>query len=137
MSRSEPGTALRGGDNDGMDLAKKLQIKPGTLVAVLAAPAGGPDLAADGGLQLTGSPAQAGAVIAFARERADLAAAGAAIEAARQDRLAWIAYPKAGQLGTDLNRDSLAQAVCDLGGLRPVRQVALNEVWSALRFRPG
>jgi hypothetical protein len=76
-------------------------------------------------------------VIAFARERADLAAAGPAIEAARRDRPAWIAYPKAGQLGTDLNRDSLAQAVSDLGGLRPVRQVALNEVWSALRFRPG
>ncbi len=120
-----------------MDLARKLQIKPGTLVSVVAAPADGPDLSADGGLQLTDSPAEAGAVIAFARQRADLAAAGPAIEAAREDRLAWIAYPKAGQLGTDLNRDSLAAAVIDLGGLRPVRQVAINAVWSALRFRPG
>jgi hypothetical protein len=120
-----------------MDLARKLQIKPGMLVAVIAAPADAPDLAADGALQLTGSPAAAGAVIAFVRERADLAAAGPAIEAAREDRLAWIAYPKAGQLGTDLNRDSLARAVTDLGGLQPVRQVAINEVWSALRFRPG
>jgi hypothetical protein len=69
-----------------MDLAKKLQIKPDTLVAVLAAPDGGPDLTADEGLQLTTSPAEAGAVIAFARERADLAGAGPAIEAAREDR---------------------------------------------------
>ena len=71
-----------------MDLARKLQIKPGTLVSVVAAPADGPDLSADGGLQLTDSPAEAGAVIAFARQRADLAAAGPAIEAAREDRLA-------------------------------------------------
>ena len=118
-----------------MDLAAKLQIKPGTQVAVVAGPADGPDL---GGLgPLTADPAQAGAVIAFARQRADLTgAAGPAIEAARADRLAWIAYPKAGQLGTDINRDSLAAAVAELG-VRPVRQVSLDEVWSALRFRPA
>ena len=68
---------------------------------------------------------------------ADLAGvAQPAIEAARQDKLAWIAYPKAGQLGTDLSRDSLARWVQD-HGIRPVRQIALDEVWSALRFRPA
>jgi hypothetical protein len=117
-----------------VDLPAKLQIKPGTPVTVLAAPAGGPDLA---GLELAGNPAEAGAVIAFARRLADLAGvAQPAIEAARQDKVAWIAYPKAGQLGTDLNRDSLARSVAD-HGIRPVRQVALDEVWSALRFRPA
>jgi hypothetical protein len=50
--------------------------------------------------------------------------------------LAWVAYPKAGQLGTDLNRDSLARLMIERG-VQPVRQVAINEVWSALRFRPG
>ena len=118
-----------------MELAAKLQIKPGTQVAVVAAPTDAPDLAGLG--PLATDPAQAGAVIAFARRRADLSqTAGPAVEAARDDRLAWIAYPKAGQLGTDINRDSLAAAVAELG-IRPVRQVSLDGVWSALRFRPA
>ena len=117
-----------------MDLVAKLQIKPGTNVAVLAAPADGPDVS---GLGPAADPAEAGAVLAFARMAAELSAAAApAVEAAREDRLAWIAYPKAGQLGTDLSRDSLAAAASALG-LRPVRQVALDDTWSALRFRPA
>jgi hypothetical protein len=120
-----------------VDLAGRLQIKPGTLVAIVAAPPGGPDLAAEGGLQVTDQAGEAGAVIAFARQVADLdSAAGPAIDAARRDRLAWIAYPKAGQLGTDLNRDRLA-AACTERGIRPVRQISIDDVWSALRFRPA
>lgn len=49
--------------------------------------------------------------------------------------IAWAAYPKAGQLGTDLNRDLLSEAL-EERGVQPVRQIALDEVWSALRFRP-
>ena len=117
-----------------MNLAAKLQIKPGTTVAAVGAPAAGPDLS---GLGESGAPAEAGAVIAFVRQHADLPTqAEAAIAAARDDRLAWVAYPKAGQLGTDLNRDSLA-AILRTHGIRPVRQVALDDVWSALRFRPA
>jgi hypothetical protein len=118
-----------------VDLAAKLQIKPGTQVAVVGCPADGPDLAPLG--PTADDPAAAGAVVAFARLRDDLAGtAGPAIEAAREDRLAWIAYPKAGQLGTDINRDSLASAVAEFG-VQPVRQVSLDDVWSALRFRPA
>jgi hypothetical protein len=118
-----------------VELASKLQIKPGTQVAVIAAPADGPDLSGLGPQAL--DPAEAGAVVAFAMMKADLATtAVAAVEAARGDRLAWIAYPKAGQLGTDLNRDSLARAATELG-IQPVRQVALDDVWSALRFGPA
>jgi hypothetical protein len=47
-----------------------------------------------------------------------------------------VSYPKSGQLGTDLNRDSLAARV-STGGIQPVRQIALDDVWSALRFRPA
>jgi hypothetical protein len=118
-----------------VDLAAKLQIKPGTLVAVVAPRPDGPDLS-NLGPQAADSAA-AGAVIAFVTMTAELTGtAQPAIEAAREDRLAWIAYPKGGQLGTDINRDSLARAVADLG-VRPVRQVALDDVWSALRFRPA
>jgi hypothetical protein len=132
--RRTPATRRPRGYRALVDLTGKLQIKPGTLVAVVAAPVPGPGLA---GLPLTGRPAEAGAVIAFARRLADLAdVVQPAIDAARQDKLAWIAYPKAGQLGTDINRDSLARS-CEDRGIRPVRQIAIDEVWSALRFRPA
>jgi hypothetical protein len=117
-----------------VDLASKLQIKPGSAVATVGAPASGPDLS---GLEQASDPAEAGAVLAFVQGSADLtSAARAAIEAARQDKLSWIAYPKAGQLGTDLNRDRIAEELA-AEGIRPVRQVALDDVWSALRFRPA
>ncbi|HEX7442996.1 MAG TPA: hypothetical protein VF320_03855, partial [Acidimicrobiales bacterium] len=58
------------------------------------------------------------------------------VAAASADRLTWVAYPKAGQLGTDLNRDSLASRLTP-HGVRPVRQVSIDDVWSALRFRPA
>jgi len=44
----------------------------------------------------------------------------------------WIAYPKANR--TDINRDSL-WAILGEFGMRPISQVALNDVWSVLRFR--
>jgi hypothetical protein len=57
------------------------------------------------------------------------------VGSAASDRLTWVSYPKSGQLGTDLHRDSVA-ALLSTGGIQPVRQIALNDVWSALRFRP-
>jgi hypothetical protein len=117
-----------------VDLAAKLQIKPGTVVSTVAVPDDGPDLS---GLGPSGEPEVAGAVIAFARSSGELSqAAQPASDAARQDKLAWIAYPKGGQLGTDLNRDVLAAALAG-HGISPVRQVAVDDVWSALRFRPA
>ena len=79
---------------------------------------------------------EAHAVISFVVRADDLdALAGPAIAAAREDRLAWIAYPKSRQLGTDLNRDVLA-ALVEARGAQPVRSVSIDGVWSALRFRP-
>jgi hypothetical protein len=114
-----------------MDLARKLQLSPGQSIAVLGAP---PEVDLAG---LPGDPAGT-AVLAFVRMQAELEDADAvvAISAARDDRLSWIAYPKAGALGTDLNRDRLAAAVTALGA-QPVRQVAIDATWSALRFRPA
>ena len=80
--------------------------------------------------------AVADAVIAFVVRQGDLALAEQAVAAARADRLAWIGYPKGGQLGTDLNRDRLAAALAG-HGVQPVRQVSLDDTWSALRFRPA
>lgn len=113
-----------------MDVLAKLQIRPGSRFAVLAAPEDSP-VPAD-----AVAPEAADAVLLFVRMRADLDRAEPLLDAARADRLAWVAYPKAGRLGTDLNRDRLAEALTALG-VRPVRQVALDGTWSALRFRPA
>jgi hypothetical protein len=84
----------------------------------------------------TSDDASAEAVILFVTDRRQLEAdANSILEPARHDRLAWIAYPRAGQLGTDLNRDVVRERVLE-GGVQPVRQVAIDDTWSALRLRP-
>jgi hypothetical protein len=119
-----------------MDIGAKLQIKPGQRLATLSGSDDVPVIAA-AGAETAGEPDTADVIVAFVRARADLdTVAVPAIEAARRDKLVWIAYPKAGQLGTDLNRDILRESLAGQG-VQPVRQVAIDEVWSALRFRPA
>jgi hypothetical protein len=48
--------------------------------------------------------------------------------------VAWLAYPKAKQLQTDLNRDIIRDLAQDRG-LDPVRRVSIDEVWSGLRVK--
>lgn len=118
-----------------MSLADKLHIKPNQAVAVYHLPEE-VDLELPENCTVTAVPAAADAVIVFATNRTELdERAQPAIDAALRDALAWIAYPKGGQLGTDLNRDSLWETLSERQ-IRPVRQVAIDEVWSALRFRP-
>jgi hypothetical protein len=112
-------------------LAEKLNIKPGMKIHVVKKPAG----LGLPGLAVTTS-GQADGVIVFAKTLAEVEAHGRpALQAAREDRIAWIAYPKAGQLGTDLNRDILWKHLLN-EGIQGVRQIALDDVWSAMRFRP-
>jgi hypothetical protein len=115
-----------------VDISGKLQIKPGQSAAVLNAPPG-LDLP---GLAAATAAGDADVVVAFVARQDDLPSAEQAIAAARADRLAWIGYPKGGQLGTDLNRDRLAAAL-SAHGVQPVRQVSIDDIWSALRFRPA
>lgn len=115
-------------------MTNKLQLRPKSSVSILGAPRG-VELGLADGVKRRRDAGQADAVLAFVVSEADLdAVAAPAVTAAREDRLAWIAYPKAGQLGTDLNRDRLAIAARSYG-VQPVRQVSIDGVWSALRFR--
>jgi hypothetical protein len=117
-----------------MDVSAKLQIKPGQRIATVGMPGDVPPIAEE---SAAATPEAADVVVAFVRSKAELATVAVpAIDAARRDKLAWIAYPKAGKLGTDLNRDLLSAALAG-EGVQPVRQVAIDEVWSALRFRPA
>jgi hypothetical protein len=81
-------------------------------------------------------PQGASAVVVFAANRKELDARlpKASKAAAASGRL-WICYPKAGQLGTDLNRDVLHELLPE-HGWDAFRQIAVDEVWSALGFKP-
>ncbi|MFE5319845.1 hypothetical protein ACFQ88_14160 [Paenibacillus sp. NPDC056579] len=54
----------------------------------------------------------------------------------KEDALFWITYPKqSSKLKTDINRDVLFTLVAELSPYRCVSNVAVDETWSALRFR--
>jgi len=62
------------------------------------------------GAALAETVGSADAVLLFVQDSAELSAkAGPFLDASRRDALAYIAYPKAGKLGADLNRDILWQ----------------------------
>jgi hypothetical protein len=116
-------------------IADKLLVKPNTTLWLSH-----PDR-----LQLI-EPLPAGARVVDRLEEAtvglafvDSATAARKLCDAQRDQLArpgvlWFAYPKGNK--ADINRDSLWPIVAEYG-LRPNAQVALDDVWSALRFRPN
>jgi hypothetical protein len=113
-----------------LPLAKKLQLKEPMRGRILMAPAGldlGLEASADGPWDW---------VLAFVVTRADLAAVSPQLMTdLREDGLVWIAYPKkTSRLAADLDRDHGWEPVAALG-LKGVRQIAIDDDWSALRFR--
>ena len=122
-------------------LAGKLQIKAGQGMLVLNAPAGYlAKLAAElEGISVSAQSAgQSDALLLFVSSLAEAAHwFPEAIRAVKVDGLFWVAYPKgSSKVKTDVNRDRLWEATKPTGW-RPVRQVALDDVWSAMRFRPA
>jgi len=112
-------------------LDSKLQIKNGQTLALLNNPEQ-VDVAA-----LQAAPDAADAILVFAKSRAELEQRIDVLrEAAHRGALTWLAYPKARQLDTDLNRDIIRHLARDRG-LDPVRQVSIDDIWSALRLKPA
>ncbi|BBH16743.1 hypothetical protein Back2_10300 [Nocardioides baekrokdamisoli] len=114
-----------------MTVGAKLKVKAGQSIAVFGLPA-------DVDLELPDHVPAAGApdvAIGFAINAATAEDLHVVIASARTDRVAWIAYPKGGQLGTDLSRGKLVALMAE-HHLQPVRQIAIDSVWSAMRFRP-
>lgn len=62
----------------------------------------------------------------------------AAAHASVPGGLLWVSYPKKAskRYASDLSRDSDAWSTLYERNLEPVRQVSVDEDWSALRFRP-
>jgi hypothetical protein len=113
-------------------LARKLLHRAGAPFAVVGAPPGHAALVADAGA-LEG----AGLVLIYAASRAEARARVArARPALGNDARLWVAYPKAKQLSTDLSRDVLVETLRPLD-LQPVRQVSVDETWSAMWFKMG
>lgn len=109
-------------------LDKKLQLKDGQTIALVNSHMT---------LELTVPQAAVGdadAVLVFTANEAELRQNLAALKAAAADKLTWLAYPKAKQLGTDINRD-IVRDIANQNGLDPVRQIALDDTWSALRLK--
>ncbi|PTX22583.1 bacteriocin resistance YdeI/OmpD-like protein [Pontibacter mucosus] len=124
------------------DLGKKLQLKKEHAILLLMAPE---DVAQ--ALQQEGytfiradeapSVGSYGAVLLFVQQASELEQlAPQAVALLQPEGLLWVAYPKKSSgIKTDLTRDNGWQVMGSMQ-YEPVRQVAVDEVWSALRFRP-
>jgi hypothetical protein len=122
-------------------LTKKLLLKPGYRALIVNPPEGFVSLLdelPEGVVVDLDQPAGDAYdfVQVFVKDQAELAALGlAAVHAVQFDGVLWICYPKlSGKIKSDLTRDVLWQLV---PGMRPVTQVAVDETWSAMRFRPA
>ncbi len=121
-------------------LIKKLLIKPGYRVLILNAPEGYVErispLPEDAALAEEGS-GPCDFVQLFCKDKASVdTLAPEAIAAVKPGGVLWLCYPKRGpKVQTDINRDTGWEAVVR-AGWGPVMQIAIDDVWSALRFRP-
>jgi hypothetical protein len=115
-------------------VAEKLLIKPGT--SVWCSDATRLDLLGPlpDGVRVADRIGETTTAVLFVE---DAAALRALLGEHRRDlgrpAVLWIAYPKANR--SDVNRDTLWPVVAEYG-FRPITQVAVDDVWSALRFRP-
>jgi hypothetical protein len=135
-------------DTSGLSsLAKKLRLNAEHSVAVLNAPDSCAALLTPGPRDVREQvqPGQSfDAVVLFVKDVEELRRLGpAAISAAKANGLLWIAYPKGGKTAgaTDLpatpwwvQRDVLGE-VTSVTGYRPVSFVAVDDTWTALRFK--
>ena len=118
---------------------KKLHFKGQTPVLLLETPAELKELRAAFETTVHDAPrGEYGFVLAFAASKLDATARAKAVKKRLADErsLFWLAYPKGSskKYQSDLNRDSLHSLMAKLG-FDGVSLVALDEDWSAMRFR--
>ena len=120
---------------------QKLNLKGQTEILVLNAPdAFEPELEKLRGVRMVRRLEEAKGIafaLAFVTRRAELRQLSSALAAkATGDALLWFAYPKgtSKKYTCDFNRDDGWDALRE-SGFDSVRQIAIDEDWSALRFR--
>jgi len=122
-------------------LFKKLNLGARDEIVMLNSPASfEPELKQLKGIKILRDPAKPKAVkfgLAFATTQAQLDRASKLLAAASEgDAVLWFAYPKGSskRYTCEFNRDS-GWGVIRAAGFDSVRMVAIDEDWSALRFR--
>jgi hypothetical protein len=115
-------------------VAEKLLIKPNTTIWSSDASRLNLIEPLPEGVRRVDGPAQAATALVFADDANSLRG----ILTAHRNQLTnpatfWVAYPKANR--ANINRDTLWPILTEYG-MRPIGQVAVDDVWSALRFRP-
>jgi hypothetical protein len=120
---------------------EKLNLGAHTEIVVFNAPKSfEPEMARLKGVKVLQDPKRPTALafgIAFAATQAELDRLSAVLAgASKGDAVLWFAYPKgtSKRYVCEFNRDTGWQAIRD-AGFESVRQVAIDEDWSALRFR--
>jgi hypothetical protein len=113
------------------DLARKLLLKDTRTARMVNAP---PGVAQELGVAATGeSPVSW--LLVFVPDSAALDAALDELKAVPPGGVIWVAYRKGGAAaGTDLNRDIIWRRL-EPEGLAGVTLVAIDDEWSAMRFR--
>jgi hypothetical protein len=121
------------------ELLHKLQVKAGAKLWLINVPrALAEELSAGAEVEIVHEKDTYDGVLAFFETPAEVPALVPRIlKEMPPDGLLWVAYrkgpaAKAAGLNRDTGWDALSQA-----GWRPVRQVAIDEEWSGLRFRPS
>ncbi len=122
-------------------VAKKLGMNPGMRALIITPPSGYLKLLAPLRDSLTLSSRAAGMypfVQVFATRLSEISKFAQRLSKhAAPNALVWISYPKkTSKLAGNLSRD-LIREVMSARGWRAVSIVAIDEVWSALRFRPA
>jgi hypothetical protein len=121
-------------------IAKKLGLKPGMRGLVVAAPSG---------YMKSLAPLPEGVAVSeniggtndfiqfFATRKSEIEkSARKLLHSSAPGALVWITYPKkTSGVDSDLSREEVWSAM-EGTGWHPVSQIAIDDVWSALRFRP-
>jgi len=120
-------------------LSEKLQFKEGQTIVALNVPEGLEDFLEPLPLRLkimNDVAKNIDGVFLFVHNTTELSTwAPRVLSAVDGDRLLWIAYPKkSGRIKTDMSRD-VGWGIIGEAGYRGVSQVAVDDDWSALRFR--
>ena len=122
-------------------LTKKLRLLPNARALVLNPPEGYIEAIKDGlpeGVRMT---TQEGGkfnfVQLFVQDSTEFKNhSESALNAIEYDGIFWLSYPKkSAKVKSDLSREVVWKLMSD-SGLRPVTQISIDKVWSALRFRP-
>ena len=123
----------------GKPLSKKLMIKENYKILLVNEPSGYGDELGDlpaGTTILKETTEPVEFIQFFAKDRTELEAhLKGLITKLDSKGWLWISYPKGtSKIKTDINRDSIWKYATELG-LKAVHQIAIDDTWSAMRFR--